>query len=476
MAAMQEPARVAIDLGAESCRVSLLRWTNAKPGIDVVHRITNGPVHRGASLHWPLASILAGLDEGLRKCAALAPEGIASIAVDGWSVDYVRVAADGSALHEPFCYRDERTVAGKQAADALMPPIELYQRTGTLPHRINTIYQLLADPDSGVDAAAPWAMLPEYVLYWLCGLRVAEYTNASHTGLVSLRTGNWDDELFRTLGLSVGAAPSIVSSGTVLGPLQGALAEIDGFRGTQVIAGATHDTAAAIAGIAGDLDSAAYISSGTWSLVGATTTVPVTTQAALDAGYTNIGAAAGGLLFHSLINSMWILKKCMDAWSAEGRAWNIEELVAKAAERRATGAFLDMDAETLMLDIDMPARVNAELKRLGFDPIADVAGNEPGFARVIFESLALRYAAALANLEKMLGRNFDRVHLIGGAARNKLLVELTEQRTGLRVEIGEGESATVGNFAVQLAASEAGGNPVTPASVRAWATRLCDRG
>jgi rhamnulokinase len=472
---MQEPARVAIDLGAESCRVSLLRWPAGKPQIDVIHRIPNGPAHRGGSLHWPLDSILAGLDQGLRKCAALAPQGIASLAVDSWSVDYVRVAGNGSALGEPFCYRDERTVASKQAADAVIAPLTLYQRTGTLPLRINTVYQLLADPASGMDARAPWAMFPEYVLYWLCGRRVGEYTNASHTGLVSLKTGTWDAELFALLGLSLEAAPPIVPSGTILGPMRGPLAELEAFRRTQVVAAATHDTAAAIAGIAGDLSSAAYISSGTWSLVGATTAAPVTTQAALDSGYTNIGAAAGGLLFHSLINSMWVLKKCMDAWAAEGRAWEIEELVGKAADSRSSGAFLDMDAEALMLDTDMPGRINAELKRLGFDAIADVAGNEPVFARVIFESLALRYAAALANLEKMLGRKFDRVHMIGGAARNQLLIELTEQRTGLRVEIGECESATVGSFAVQLAASEAGGSPVTPASVRAWARRLCDR-
>jgi rhamnulokinase len=472
---MMEPARVAIDLGAESCRVSLLRWSGGRPQIDVIHRIPNGPVHRGQSLHWPLASILGGLEEGLRKCAALAPEGIATIAVDGWSVDYVRLGADGSVLHEPFCYRDERTVASKQAADAVIAPIDLYQRTGTLPHRINTIYQLFADPEAGIAPDAPWEMFPEYVLYRLCGRRVAEYTNASHTGLVSLKTHEWDYDLFRMLGLSADAAPSIVASGTMLGPLKGPLAALDAYRNTQVIAAATHDTAAAIAGISGDLDSAAYISSGTWSLVGATTAAPVTTSAALDAGYTNIGAAGGGLLFHSLINSMWVLKKCMDAWAAAGRAWNVEDLVEKAAELTPTGALLDMDAEALMLDTDMPGRVNAELARLGFDPVADVAGNEPIFARLIFESLALRYAAALANLEKMLGRKFDRVHMIGGAARNKLLVGLTEQRTGLRVEIGEGESATVGNFAVQLAASEAKGNSVTPVSIRAWARRLCER-
>src|ERR1035437_8087086 len=135
---MQERARVAIDLGAESCRVSLLRWVSGKPKIEVIHRIPNGPVHRGASLHWPLDKILAGLEVGLRKAAQAVPEGIASIGVDSWGVDYVRLAPDGSPLREPFCYRDERTVASKEAADLIIPPFEIYQRTGAFPMRLNT--------------------------------------------------------------------------------------------------------------------------------------------------------------------------------------------------------------------------------------------------------------------------------------------------------------------------------------------------
>jgi rhamnulokinase len=478
---MQEAARVAIDLGAESCRVSLLRWINGEPAVEVVLRIPNGPVRRGDSLCWPLSHILAGLEEGLRKAAAAAPEGIRSIGVDGWSVDYVRLAPDGSILREPFCYRDERTTATKGAADRIISPFDLYQRTGTYPLKINTVYQLLADPaarpegkNQRMEPRAPWVMFPEFVLYWLSGRRVAEYTNATHTGLVNLETGNWDAELFKLLGLPLEAAPPLVPSGTVLGPLKGELSQLEAFRATQIIAPATHDTASAIAGIPTDLSSAAYISSGTWSLVGTITREPVTTKHAFDAGYTNIGAAAGGLLFHSLINSMWILKQCMDVWAADGRHWSIEELVQKAAERSsaATGV-LDMDAETLMLDTGMPQRINNELARLGFDAIPDVAGNEPLFARTIFESLALRYASATANLEKMLGRKLERIHMIGGATRNKLLIGLTEQRTGLPVEIGETESSTVGNLAVQLAASEAAGDRVTSADVRKWAERLC---
>jgi rhamnulokinase len=474
---MPEPARVAIDLGAESCRVSLLRWIGGVPAVEVIHRIPNGPKHRGDSLYWSLTGILAGLEEGLRKAAAAASEGIASIGVDSWSVDYVRLGPDGKMLAEPFCYRDERTVKSKQAADAMVSPFEIYRRTGAYPIGLNSVYQLMADPAAGIDKRAPWVMLPEFVLYWLSGRRVAEYTNATHTGLVNLKTGAWDAELFGTLGLAFEAAPPLVPTGTVLGPIQGPLAELEAFRSTQIVAPATHDTASAIAGIPADMSSTAYISSGTWSLVGAVTHTPVTTQHAFDAGYTNIGAAGGGLLFHSLINSMWVLKQCMDAWAAAGRPWPIEKLVQEAAACSADAAtgVLDMDAPTLMLDKDMPERINSELTRLGFDAIPDVAGNEPLFARTIFESLALRYASAIHNLEIMLDRKLERIHMTGGATRNKLLVALTEKQTGLKVEIGNAESSTVGNLAIQLAAGEARGARVTPAEIRKWAERLCEK-
>ena len=468
---MQEAARIAIDLGAESCRVSLLRWTDGTPTVTVVHRIPNGPVHRGQRMHWPLKAILEGLEEGLRKAAAVATEGIASIAVDSWSVDYVRLAPNGEPLQAPFCYRDERTEPVKEATDKIIAPRDMFARTGVLPHRINTVYQLLADPACGVDAHAPWVMLPEYVLYWLGGRRVAEHTNATHTGLVDLKTGDWDAELFGLLGLPLDAAPPMVRAGTKLGKLKGPLASLDAFRNTELIAPATHDTASAIAGIPSPLDSTLYICSGPWSLVGTVIAEPVTSSEALDAKYTNLGAAGGGLCFHSIVNGMWLLKQCMDAWAAEGRAWKIEELVAQAAVSGFPG-IIDVDAEPLLLDSEMPERINHQLWRRRWATIPDVAGNEPVFARVIFESLADRYASALTSLESLLGRKLDRIHILGGASRNKLLTELTEQRTHRPVEIGHPESSTLGNFAVQLAAGENDSGPVTAEGIRRWAAVL----
>jgi rhamnulokinase len=330
----------------------------------------------------------------------------------------------------------------------------------------------MADPASGIDPRAPWLCLPEYVLYWLGGRRVAEYTNATHTGLVDIETGDWARDLFELLGIPTEAAPPIVSAGTILGQLQGSLAKLPAFRKTQLIAPACHDTASAIAGIPISLESTAYICSGTWSLVGTLVHAPVTRSEAFEARYTNQGAAGGGFCFHTNVNGMWTLKQCMDSWSANGRPWEIEDLIQKAGACKTPGT-IDVDSEQLLLDGKMPERINDELKRCARPPIADIPGNEPLFARLIFESLASRYANALTHLELMLDRKLERIHILGGGSRNKLLTDLTAERTGLPVESGQPESSTIGNLAIQLAASEADGKPITPQAIRRWADRLC---
>lgn len=468
-------ALVAIDLGAESCRVSLLRWRADKfddePEIAMLHRVSNGPVQVGDRLHWPLERILAGVDEGLRKAAAAAPEGIRSIAVDGWAVDYVRLDAEGVPVARPFCYRDERNVAAKDAAEKLVPPDEHFAQCGAQPLRINTVYQLVADGHAGMDAATAWLLLPEYVLHWLGGRRVAEYTNATHTGLVDLETGDWSRDLFARLGLAIEAAPPIVAAGSCVGRVTGELARLPAYADTCLIAPACHDTASAIASITADLAHTAYIVSGTWSLVGTVVERPIGSAEALRAGFTNQGAAAGGYCFHSNVNGMWTLKQCMDGWCAEGRVIDLPTLIAQAAEVSEIPGLIDVDAAPLMLAGEMPARINDQLASEGFAAIEDAPGNEPVFARVIFASLAKRYASVLRHLGELTGRSFKSITMLGGGSRNSLLSRLTEESTGLPVFAGEAEGSTLGNFAVQLAAGEAGGPP-SPALVRAWAGRL----
>ena len=471
----QYGARVAIDLGAESCRVSLLRWLDSGPKIELIHRIPNGPIHVDGSLRWPFDRIFAGLEAGLREAANAAPEGIASIAVDGWAVDYVRLDADGKALANPYCYRDERTIKTKEAADNIALPEWVFRHAGAQPLRINTVYQLLADPAAGIDGHAPWINLPEYVLFRLGGLRVAEYTNATHTGLVDITTGDWSSSLFKRLGLSLDAAPPIVPSGTVIGKLSGELTQLPAFRNTDLIVPACHDTASAIAGIQTHLAGTAYICSGTWSLVGTVIPAPITTREAMDAGFTNQGAAGGGFCFHTNVNGMWILKQCLESWRKAGRPWDLPELIAQAAACDGCPGIVDVDAAPLMMDGDMPVRLNEQLRADGNAAIEDCAGNEPVFARTIFESLASRYATALRSLEHMLNHGIRRIHILGGGSLNQLLTRLTAEQTGLPVETGNVESSTVGNFAVQMAATESRSGPLQQSAVRQWAERLCEK-
>lgn len=468
-------ARVAIDLGAESCRVSLLRWIDSKPTIELLHRIPNGPVHRGAALVWPLGEIIAGLEEGLRKAAGAAPEGIASIAVDGWAVDYVRLDDSGRPLGDPFCYRDERTVQSKLAADKVADPQWVFGQTGAHPLRINTMYQLLADQAAGGDPHVRWLCLPEYLLFRLGARAVAEYTNATHTGLVDLETHDWSESLLDRFGMSIDAFPSIVRAGTVVGKLQGSLTGYDAFRNTDLIVPACHDTASAIAGISSSLEGTAYICSGTWSLVGTLLDAPITSQDAMLAGFTNLGAAAGGFCFHTNVNGMWILKQCLDGWAKEGRPQNLGTLIHQAETCISASATVPVSAPSLLLDGDMPARLNEQLRLAGHTEIPDAEGNEPRFARLIFESLAEQYASTLVNLQRLLNKRLERIHILGGGSLNRLLIELTAEETGLPVECGHVESSTIGNFAVQLASARAKGNPVTREATLSWAQTLSER-
>jgi rhamnulokinase len=370
----------------------------------------------------------------------------------------VRLSPEGKPLADPFCYRDERTLAAKAHADSVIPPEHLFALAGAQPLRINTLYQLLADAESGIDPHAPWLCLPEYVLHWLGAPRVAEFTNATHTGLVDLATGTWSESLFTQLGIPL-ATPTIVPTGAILGPLRGPLTEHPAFRQTLLVAPACHDTASAIAAIPAPHDDTAYISCGTWSLVGTLVNHAITTPEALTARFTNQGAAGGGYLFHTNVNGLWILKQCLDHYAAQGRPQAVDELLQAAAALPAPAHLLNVDAEPLLLEGEMPSRINQQLAEAGAEPFPDAPGNEPLLARLILESLAARYAQVLVDLHRITGRDFARVHILGGGSRNTLLLRLTAQHTGLHAEAGNPESSTLGNLAVQLASS--GSAPLT---------------
>ena len=337
----KRPVLVAVDLGAESCRVSLLRWTEGQPEIRLIHRFANSARNDGDGFRWDIAAIQDGVEEGLHACAQLAPEGIAAIGVDGWAVDYVRLGPEGQAVAKPFCYRDQRTVESQNLVHSRIAPDRLYELTGIQILALNTLYQLRADGDA--EQNLPWINLPEFLLHRLGGRRVSEYTNATHTQLLGVRDQVWSPEIFEAAGLDVSAAPPLVNPGTDIGQMQGHLASLPAFRNTRLIAPACHGTASAIAGIPAQGDDWAFISSGTWSLVGCVLRSACVTEAARSRNFSNEGGVGGRIYFLKNVNGMWLLRQCIEHWRSQGQTWTVEQLVDASANVDAPKGLLDVD-------------------------------------------------------------------------------------------------------------------------------------
>jgi rhamnulokinase len=473
--AANRKALVAIDLGAQSCRVSLLRWNRTVPEIEVVYRFPNAPVSTNDGLRWDIEAIFDGVVTGLRACAARAPEGIASIAVDGWAVDYVRLDASGNPAALPFCHRDPRTETAERKVHSILPAGRLYSLTGIQILRINTLYQLYADKLAGYDSSLPWLNLPEFITYRLGGKRVSEYTNATHTGLVELGTHRWCDEIFRELGLDLSAAPEIVASGSVLGPVSGAFSQLPAFRETQVIVPACHDTASAVAAIPAAGDDWAFISSGTWSLVGTVLDSPCVNGKAQSLNFTNLGGVGGKICFLKNVNGMWLLRQCMDEWELQGSRWSLPDLLAQCASLPPPATLIDVDDPQLLLPGNAIAKINAQLAGLGQPSFGVDDAAILSLANTVLHSMAARYAEVLSSIGALTGKKLRRLFIVGGGNQNALLNRLTAQHTGLEIILGSTESPTIGNFAVQMAALERDGEAsrgVTAESVAKWAERM----
>ena len=467
-------ALVAIDLGAESCRVSLLRWQKGQPHIELVHRFANHAQESADGLHWDLRSILIGLDDGLVRCAEIATEGIRSIAVDGWAVDYVRLGEPDSTgrrqpVAPPFCYRDERTVVAEAALHERLSAERMRELTGIQLLRLNTAYQMFAD--SAELRCLPWLHLPEYVLYRLGARPVAERTNASHTQMLDLE-GTWSCEILDAVECTPASMPELVDPGTDVGQLQGALASLPAFSATRLIAPACHDTASAIAAIPDPGDDWAYISSGTWSLVGTLLREANNSQPARAENFTNLSGAGGTVCFHKNVNGMWLLRQCLESWKAEGAEIEIATLIEQAASIAAPPYTLDVDDPDLLLSGRMPQRINAQLHRRGLAELSVHPRHAPAMASLLFHSLAARYAEVLRSVSAITGKRLNRIYIMGGGSQNELLNRLTSEAAGLPVCRVGTECSTIGNFAVQLATLEKHG----PRSTSAWAAQLAQSG
>jgi len=459
---------LAVDLGAESGRVILGHWNGKKLRTREIYRFPNGMLRWNGTLRWNVVELWAHILKGLAAAARETDGQVDSISVDSWGVDFAWLDRKGELLGLPYCYRDSRTDGVHERMFRTMSREKIYGITGIQFMSINTFPQMLAakwtQPEI-LEAAAGFLMIAEFFLWLMSGERVCEYTLASTTQMLDARTGKWSKPLLRAFGIPDRLCPAVVPSGTKLGKLRRDVAEATGLRRAQVIASASHDTGAAVAGIPSSGDDWAFISSGTWSLLGTMVPKPCITNEGAAANFTNEGGAGGGIRYLKNVIGLWLLQESRRTWEARGRKFSYAELTAKAEKAPAPKALLDVNDESLIPPGDMPARINAQRKRRGQPPL-----NDPGaMTRLILESLAAEYAVRIGDVRRITGKRIERLHIIGGGSQNQLLNRLTAERTGLKVLVGPTEATSLGNLAVQLASLE---GKATPSAIAALARQF----
>ncbi len=447
-----DPYRVAIDLGAGSGRAFIGRVTRDRLDLQEVHRFHYAPRRAAGHLRWDTVRLFDGLRAGLASArAAAAARGgrLDSVGVDSWAVDYGLIDAGGRLLEEPICYRDERTRGVMEQVFARVPRAEIFSRTGIQFLPLNTLYQLVAHAREGLPPrAARLLLIPDLCHHRLCGSTCSEYTNASTTQLVNARARRWDDELFARLDLPRALMPEIVEAGTTLGGLRVESGDEPGMGALRVVAPATHDTASAVAGT--PLERGwAYVSSGTWSLVGVECDAPVMSDEAARANFTNEGGVAGTVRFLKNVMGLWLLERCRSEWSSAGLTMDVETLIDSVSRVGGFAGFVHPDAARFFNPPSMTAALRAALAET-----RQPAPDDPVvMTKVILDSLALRYASVVDTIESLTGRPVAGLHIVGGGSQNRYLNQATADATARPVLAGPVEAAAAGNLLVQAIAS-----------------------
>ena len=443
-------AVAAVDLGASGGRVMMGTVGRGQQlELQELHRFPNVPVRVLGTLHWDVLALFQGVLDGL-GAAARAGAGLASLGIDTWGVDYGLLDADGTLLGNPVHYRDTRTEGMAGQVLARVPAAELYAITGIQQLPLNTIFQLAASAGTPQLAAArTLLMIPDLLAYWLTGQAGAEVTNASTTQLYDVRAQAWATSLMTRVGIPPGIFPPLRRPGDIIGELLPRITTETGLATpVPVLAVGSHDTASAVAAVPAQGPGFAYISCGTWSLVGMELPGPVLSEASFKANFTNEAGIDGTIRYLRNVMGLWLLQESMRTWSARGTPADLDTLLAAAAEAPALRAVIDPDDPHFLTPGDMPGRIAHACRRTGQDPPAD-----PGATvRCILDSLALAYRRTIAEVQELSGRHVDTVHIVGGGARNALLCQLTADACGLPVVAGPVEAAALGNVLVQARA------------------------
>ncbi len=438
---------MAADLGAESGRVVVGTFDGERLTLEDAHRFPNVPVTLAGTLYWDFLRLFGDILTGLRRAGA--GGAVTSVGVDTWGVDFGLLDDRGRLLADPVHYRDARTSGMPALAFPIVPRDEIYRATGIQFMSINTLYQLLTmvrAKDPLLRLADRLLLMPDLFHHFLAGAAVGEYTIASTSQCLDPFARDWARPLLDRFGIPTGILPELVPPGTALGSLRAELAEATGLGDTRVVAPASHDTASAVVGAPlTPGGTTAFLSSGTWSLVGLEVRAPVVTDATLTLNLTNEGGAAGTIRLLSNVMGLWLVQESRTALWPTGDAPSYDELAALAEAAPAFTAFVDPDDERFLRPGNMPERIRTFCRETG----QSVPGDTGTLMRVILESLALRYAMAVDDLAAASGHPIDGLHIVGGGSSHRLLCRLTAGATGLPVRAGPAEATAIGNLAVQ---------------------------
>jgi rhamnulokinase len=442
----------AIDIGASGGRVMAAVVRPEGITLTPVHRFPNGAEERDGHLRWDIGRLFDEVLLGLAKLGSRYP-GVVSVGIDTWAVDYALLDAAGQLLAAPVAYRDERTSAAVDEVHRVADPETLYRVNGLQFLPFNTLYQLRAEQQGPLWARARHALLiPDLLGYWLTGSLRTEITNASTTGLLDARTRRWSETLLGELDLPRDLFPPLVEPGQVVGTLTTAVAARTGLDpATTVVAVGSHDTASAVVGVPATTPGFAYVSSGTWSLVGVELDQPVLTDEARAANFTNEGGVDGRVRFLRNVGGLWLLQESLRTWRERGDRADQAALLAEAARRPAGGPTVDVDDPQFLAPGDMPARIDRACRASGGPGCADQAA----VVRCILDSLAVAYARTVRQASELAARPVEVIHIVGGGSQNELLCQLTADLSGLPVLSGPVEATALGNVMVQARAAGA---------------------
>jgi len=440
----------AADLGAQSGRVAVGRFDGERLSVTEVHRFPNVPVREDETLRWDVPRLYDDVLDGLRAAAREAGR-VDSVAVDSWGVDFGLIDGNGRLLQNPVHYRDGRRARAMESVLERVAARELYERTGIQLMPINTIFELgalAADGDEALAAAERLLMIPDLFHFRLCGAQTSERTNVSTTQCFDPQRRAWADDLLDRLGVPAHLFPEVVEPGTVLAPLSDGAAEESGLGRADVVAVATHDTGSAVAAVPFRLEGSAFVSAGTWSLVGLELRDPVITDAAFAANVTNEAGVEGTTRLLRNVTGLWLVHECQRSWALEGYEYSFPRLIALAEEAAAFRSFIEPNDPSFSEPGQMPARIRSFCADTG-QPEPD----EPGaVVRCILESLALKHAQTIELLSAVAGAAPREIHVVGGGARNELLCSWTANAAGLPVVAGPEEATLIGNLLVQAMA------------------------